>query len=59
MSYSTESLLRSDNEPDADQDGCRNRCLFRTEVESQDIRNTKYTTAGKIVNQKHNQNQES
>ena len=42
------------------QDECRNRCLFTNEVESQDIRDTKYRTAGKgVVNHKRYQNQES
>ena len=53
-------MLRLNEEPDADQDGCRNRCLFRSRVGSQVIRYTKYKTIGKkAVNQIRNQNQKS
>ena len=51
-------MSRLNEEPDADQDGCRNRCLFRIRVRSQVIRNLKYKTIGKrVVNKIRNQNQ--
>ena len=40
-------VLRSVQEPDADQSRCRICCLFKAKVKSQDIRYARYRTAGK------------